>query len=80
MKRSNILKGANYIKDQVYMQSVVRQAASAGAAKTGTDQKLLPSEQVAMAKANEGAVVAQAQSGAVAQLRLIELYCRLRAC
>lgn len=67
--RANILKGAQNIKDQIFMQGLTKATAAGAKAKMDAGQKLLPSDRLAVAKANENAVVRMAKTGEVAPIK-----------
>jgi hypothetical protein len=69
LKRADIMRGARMIEEKLYMNSLMRSSASGAKAKAEAGQRLLPSDRIAMAKANEGAVVAKAQAGEIAPIK-----------
>jgi hypothetical protein len=69
LNRGDILKGAENIKDQIWRNQYIKDAASEAASKAASGMKLLVSEKLAVAKAHEAYAVVQGKSGEIAPIQ-----------
>ena len=69
LNRTDILKGAQNIKDQMYVRGMMREAAQGAKAKYDSGQKLLGYEKMAVAEANKNNATALAKVGEIAPIK-----------